>query len=174
MDRRSVFKNLVIIAGGILILPSCSQDKSKASIQLNKLDIDAETEKLLAEIAETIIPETDTPGAKTLNIHLFVLKMLDDCYEKEDQQKFISGLRELEADVRKQFGNSFTECSPEQRRQALTNIENKKNASADSVFFYEIMKDRTMQGYMNSKYVMTNLVIYELIPSIPYNGYAPA
>jgi hypothetical protein len=162
------------MAGGILILPSCSEDKTKASIQLNKLDIDADTEKLLAEIAETLIPETDTPGAKKLNIHLFVLKMLDDCYEKEDQDKFIAGLKQLETHAKKQFGNSFTGCTVTQRQQLLEEIENNKNAEENIARFYDIMKDKTIQGYMNSKYVMTKLVIYELIPSIPYNGYAPA
>jgi hypothetical protein len=174
MDRRSVFRNLAIVAGGILIMPSCSQDETKASIRLNNLDIDAETERLLAEISDTIIPETDTPGAKGLNIHLFVLKMLDDCYEKESQQKFISGLKQLEADTKKRFGNSFIRCTPAERSQLLMRIENEEGVPDDMDHFYSIMKERTIQGYMNSKYVMTNLVIYEIISSTPYNGYAPA
>lgn len=172
MNRRSVFRNLVIVAGGIVILPSCSGDKSKASIQLSKLDIDADTEHLLAEIAETLIPETDTPGAKSLNIHLFVLKMLDDCYENDDQQKFISGLKELDVLAQKKFDRSFKGCSADQRRLLLEDIENNTSGESDLMRFYDIMKDKTIQGYMNSKYVMTNLVKYELVPSVPYNGYA--
>src|SRR4051812_19145571 len=119
MNRRSVFRNLVIVAGGILILPSCSGDKSKASIQLNKLDVDADMEKLLAEIAETLIPETDTPGAKKLNIHLFVLKMLDDCYDENAQKKFIAGLKQLDVVAKKKFDTSFIGCSTIQRQQLL-------------------------------------------------------
>jgi hypothetical protein len=34
------------------------------------------------------------------------------------------------------------------------------------------MKQQTINGYMNSKYVMTNLVVWELIPG-RYNGYFP-
>ncbi|MBL7698555.1 MAG: gluconate 2-dehydrogenase subunit 3 family protein, partial [Chitinophagaceae bacterium] len=110
MKRRSLVRNLVIVAGGLVLLPSCSGDTSKASIQLNNLDIDAGTEELLAQIVETLIPETDTPGARALNIHLFVLKMLDDCYEKDDQQKFLAGLSDLEILAKKQFGHSLIAC----------------------------------------------------------------
>ncbi|MEP7257595.1 MAG: gluconate 2-dehydrogenase subunit 3 family protein [Flavitalea sp.] len=173
MNRRSLFKNLAIVAGGILILPSCSGDKAKASIELDKLDISAEQEKLLGDVADTIIPATDTPGAKALNIHLFVLKMMNDCYEKTDQEKFVSGMNQMNASAKKSFGASFSEGTVKQRQELLQSLE-QKTASAEQAYFYEIMKDRTIQGYMNSKYVMTNLVIYELIPSKPYNGYAPA
>lgn len=174
MNRRSVFKNLAIVAGGILILPSCSQDKSKVSIQLNKLDINADQEALLAEIGETIIPATDTPGSKALNLHLFVLKMLDDCYEKEDQQKFIAGLNRLKEDTKKEFGDPFVRCTLAQRSQMLESIEKNKDTADEMKHFYEIMKGRTIQGYLNSKYVMTNIDVYEFIPGVPYNGYAPA
>lgn len=173
MNRRSLFKNLAIVAGGILILPSCSGDKTKASIELDKLDISAEQEKLLSAVADTIIPATDTPGAKALNIHLFVLKMLNDCYEKTDQEKFVAGLDKLNDSAKKSFGVSFAEGTVKQRQELLQSLE-QKTATPEQAYFYEIMKDRTIQGYMNSKYVMTNLVIYELIPSKPYNGYAPA
>jgi len=174
MNRRTVFKNLVIVAGGILILPSCSTDKNKASIELSKLDIDADQEKLLGEVAETIIPATDTPGAKELNLHLFVLKMLNDCYEKEDQDKFLKGLAQMDEQCKKQNGSSFLKSTTAQRILLLEIIEKEEDKSGELKHFYELMKSRTIQGYMNSKYVMTNLVKYEMIPSVPYNGYAPA
>lgn len=164
----------MIIAGGIAILPSCSKDKEKgkASIQLNNLDIDAEQEKLLAEVSETFIPATDTPGAKALNLHLFVLKMVDDCHDKSDQENFVAGLNQLEKLSEKRFDKSFLNCSVVERGEILKEIEKSKNSS-DKVFqFYKIAKDRTIQGYLNSKYVMTELIPYELVPG-RYNGYFP-
>jgi len=174
MERRSAIRHLVFITGGILLLPSCKNTPGRASIQLRNIEINADEEELLSEIAATIIPKTDTPGAKETGAHLFVLKMLDDCYEKEDQEKFIAGLNRIQADAKKQFGNPFSKCSEKQRSKMLESIENDKNIPSETLYFYEIMKERTIQGYMNSQYVMTNLVIYEIIPRIPYNGYAPA
>ncbi|SEL38692.1 gluconate 2-dehydrogenase subunit 3 family protein [Olivibacter domesticus] len=173
MKRRSAIKNLLIIAGGIAILPSCSQESGKASIQLNNLDINQNQEDLLAEITETIIPKTDSPGAKALNLHLFVLKMVDDCHDKDDQKSFINGLSELDKLSKKQFSKSFNEASQAQRTQLLQLLESDKETNDDMYRFYAITKRRTIQGFLNSKYVMKDLKRYELIPG-RYDGYASA
>jgi hypothetical protein len=172
MERRTAIKNLIIIAGGIAILPSCSPGKEKASIELSKLDISADQEALLAEITETILPKTKTPGAKELGLHLFVLKMVDDCHESEEQQKFITGLTEIDALSKKKSGESFLKASAEQRGQVLQQIESRSEVSDALITFYDITKNRTIQGYLNSRYVMTELIPYELVPS-RYNGFFP-
>ena len=89
MERRSAIRNLAVITGGLMFLPSCKSTPGKTSVSLKNIKIDAGQEKLLAEIASTIIPATETPGAKEVGAHLFVLKMLDDMYEKEIQQEYI-------------------------------------------------------------------------------------
>jgi hypothetical protein len=172
MERRLAIKQILIMAGGIALLPSCLREAGKASVALRNLDVSLDQEHMLAEIAETIIPETDTPGAKRLNLHLFVLKMLDDLYEKQDQKLFMSGLADFSDSVQDKYGVSFQKISPAQRRERLLALENDKQAPVALSKFYEIMKGRTIEGYLNSKYVMTNLVKWELIPS-RYNGYFP-
>ncbi len=173
MKRRAALKDLIIIAGGITLLPSCLNQKGKASIALKNLDISADQERLLAEIASTIIPQTDTPGAREMGSHLFVLKMLDDCYEKDIQQKFVQGLDQLENSTKKHFGNSFVNCTVDQKEKVLQGVENKVSHSPEVYEFYSIMKERTIQGYLTSKYVVLNIQKYELIPSVKYNGYYP-
>ncbi|RYF89442.1 MAG: gluconate 2-dehydrogenase subunit 3 family protein, partial [Chitinophagaceae bacterium] len=118
-----------------------------------------------------IIPKTDTPGAREVGSHLFVMKMLDDCYETGVQQKFITGMDMLEEAANKKFGNSFVRCTGVQKKQMLQSIEKKENFSTEVYDFYTIMKDRTIEGYMTSKYVVMDIMKAELIPSIPYNGY---
>ena len=173
MQRRSAIRHLFIVAGGILVLPSCINNEGKPSIKLKNFDINTDQENLLAEISDIIIPKTDTPGAKELGVHLFVLKMLDDCYEKNKQQLFLEGLEQLENSVRHQYGQSFIRCTEAQKQEVLLNIEEKKDFPETTFEFYQIMKQRTIQGYLNSKYVMTNLQVYEMIPSKKYNGYFP-
>ena len=173
MQRRSAIRDLIVIAGGITILPSFKYIPGKASVALKNMDISAEQEKLLGEIASTIIPRTETPGAKELGSHLFVLKMLDDCYEKEDQQKFVRGLKALDESTTKRFRHSFLRCTPQQRETVLLSVENKEAFPAEVFDFYKIMKAKTLQGYMTSKYVVLNIMKYEMIPSVPYNGYYP-
>lgn len=170
MERRSVIRYLLTVSGGMILFPSCLNGSGKASIKLRNLDINSDQENLMAEIAQMLIPKTDTPGAKELGIHLFVLKMLDDCYEKDAQQRFVKGLQELDDRTKKRFGNAFVNCTTAQRQKILETIERKEDYSVEIFDFYQIMKDRTIQGYLNSEYVMTNLVIYELVPG-RYNGY---
>ncbi|CAL1518522.1 gluconate 2-dehydrogenase subunit 3 family protein [Chitinophaga sp. MM2321] len=172
MQRRTAIRNLLIISGGIAILPSCFGGKGKSSGGLKHLVVSREQETLLEAIAETILPATNTPGARELGLHLFVLKMVDDCHETKDQQAFMKGLEQLSAAAEKQYGTSFTNSTRENREALLVGIEKDQQAAAEMGVFYRIMKDRTIQGYLNSKYVMTHLDVYELVPG-RYDGYFP-
>ena len=172
MERRLAIKQILFMAGGLALLPSCLRDSGKSSIALNTIDVSLDQEHLLADIAETIIPETKTPGAKSLNLHLFTLKMLDDCYEKEDQESFFKGLDALEDRSASEFSKSFQKLTVPEREQLLTAVEKDQQAPADLKKFYDIMKSKTIEGYLSSKYVMTNLVVWELVPG-RYNPYYP-
>ena len=173
MQRRTAIRNIAVITGGILFLPSCKSTPGTASVSFKNITINAGQEQLLAEIAATIIPATDTLGAKEAGAHLFVLKMLDDMYEKETQQNFITGLEHLENGTKKEFNTSFINCTMPQRQKVLLDIESKKRYPKEAFDFYSIMKERTVEGYLNSKYVMTKVIKYEFIPSQKYDGFYP-
>lgn len=173
MKRRDVIQRLVIAAGGFVLVPSCLQRPGKASIALKHIEVTDVQEHLLAAVASAIIPATGIPGAGGLGCHLFALKMLDDCYEKELQQQFMRGLDDLETCAQQKSGYSFVKCTGQQQQDILNDIEGKKSNNADIAGFYAIMKAKTIQGYLTSKYVLTNINKYEFIPSEKYNGYAP-
>lgn len=162
----------MIIAGGIAIMPSCSNEPGKASIDLKKININADQETLLAEVAETIIPKNDMPGAKDLNLHLFTLKMVDDCHNEEDQKAFIEGLNSIDEVAKSKYGRGFAACGPKQKIDLLNAISKEEGDAKGATAFLKIAKRRIIQGFMNSKYVMTDLKKYELVPG-RYNGYFP-
>jgi hypothetical protein len=173
IKRRAAIRNLLIIAGGAMVLPACYRSSGKASITLQNLSISEEEEDLLAELTETLIPETSTPGAKSLKLQLFVLKMVDDCYTADNQKLFTEGLKGFNDHFKKQAGTSFADASPEKRQEVLKGIQDIKQKDDPVKKFYDITKSKTIQGYLSSKYVMTNIVKYELVPG-RYNGYFPA
>ena len=117
------------------------------------------------------MPATDTPGAKELGLHLFALKMLDDCYEQKDQVAFMDGITAFEELVEKQTGKSFTGSSTEQRSAVVAALD-AGSAPNEVLVFYSMLKDQVIKGYLNSEYVMTKLRVYELIPG-RYNAYFP-
>ena len=172
MERRTAIKNLLVLAGGVVLIPSCIQQSSEASIALKNLKINGNDEKLLAEIAETILPATKTPGAKDVYAHLFALKMVDDCYEKEVQQKFTKGLKEVNNLAKEQYNKSFIDCNAQQRNAIVATLEKEKEADTDRASFYKTLKSLTVQSFLSSQYVLTNILKYELVPG-RYNGFAP-
>ncbi|MDN3579259.1 gluconate 2-dehydrogenase subunit 3 family protein [Mucilaginibacter flavus] len=177
MHRRTAIRNLALIIGGAALLPACMQEKGKPSIALKNVDLNADQEKLVGDIAETIIPKTSTPGAKDLGLHLFVLKMLDDCYKKDDQQAFITGAGQFTDAVSKKYDKLFADLSAKQREEMLLSIEADKDPKSTTFpkelkTFYGIIKGQTVNGYTNSKYFMTRQVVYELVPG-RYNARFP-
>lgn len=153
MNRRTALKQMFIMAGGIMIATSCDFSSKAPSIQLNQIKLNHDDEIFLSELVEAIIPQTDSPGAKELNLHLFVMKMLDDCTSPEDQKKFLDGLKAAQQ----------VKGKPLAEQQAYLNSLDKEDA------FFNILKRRTIQGYKNSEYVMKNKLVYELVPG-RYNG----
>ncbi|ALI99933.1 gluconate 2-dehydrogenase subunit 3 family protein [Rufibacter tibetensis] len=171
MNRRTAVKGLLVFTGGLVLLPSCLTREGKAFIPLKHLEVSAEEEKMLGEIVETLIPTTDTAGAKQLGLHKFTLKMVDDLHSPEDQKTFMDGMEAFQKMTKKQTGNSFVECSPQERQELIAAINSGK-ASKEVIDFYQILKKHTVTGYLNSELVMTKLRIYELVPS-RYIAYYP-
>lgn len=148
------------------------QDKAKSSILLKKMHISAEQEKLLEELAETILPKTSTPGAKDIYAHLFALRMLDDCYKEEDQKRFVHGMEQFDKKARAELETSFVKATPGQRQTLLKKIEAQRDTNDDMTYFYSTAKGLTIQAYTSSEFYLTRVHVYEMIPS-RYHGCVP-
>lgn len=190
VNRRTALKQFLVISAGAALLPSCLQDRAKSTILLKNFQIGAHEETSLAELAETIIPATSTPGAKDISAHLFALKMLDDCYTPEDREKFLKGLQQLDETARTTSGQSFIKCTPAQREALIGGIESRVAAAGSSVkgspaatggsasstseldFCYSVMKRLTILAYSSSQFFLTKVHVYELVPG-RYRGCVP-
>ncbi len=162
INRRSAIKQFIILSAGIALLPSCKSNK-KVSLY-NNITIDEDQQAMLAEVAETIIPKTDTPGAKDIQAHIFVLQMMNDCYKAGDREKFVKGMQQFEENVQKQYNKSFVQCSIPERQAILTAAEARKDAKDEARFFYTKLKELTLLAYTSSKYYLTNIQVYKLVP----------
>lgn len=161
INRRTAIRQVMILAGGMALVPSLLKASGGPSIALRNLVLSGKEENLMASVAEIIIPKTQTPGARDLNLHLFVMKMVDDCYDEGSQQRFLRGLK------------VFSGLDAAALKELVVSVNSGKAvADEDAKYFYRVMKQQTINGYMNSKYVMTNLIVWELVPA-RYNGYFP-
>jgi hypothetical protein len=170
MKRRTAIKQLIIVTGGALIIPSCFQKDNNTSIPLNNLKFKRKDEQLLAEIGETILPASDTPGAKDAYAHIYAMKVVDDCYDKEAQETFVKGLEKVEEMAKKNYNQPFVNCTTQQKQELIKNLES-KNAPEEALKFYKQMKSLTIEGWQTSKPVLIPILKYEMAPG-RYNGFA--
>lgn len=174
MNRRTLLKQLAVSSTAAILLPSCLLDKKKVSLALNHLEITPEEEELLAVMADVIVPETDTPGARSLKAHHFTLVMVDDCMEKKEQQKFLAGMRSFESSLRSLTGKSFRDASVEEQTDALNQLEASRDKVSDEMnAFYWKTKGYILQGYLSSQHFLTNVKKYELVPGPDFRGCVP-
>ena len=173
IQRREAIKQLFCITAGMALIPSCMNDRSKSGILLSKITISAAEEGILAELCETILPKTSTPGAKDISSHLFVLKMVDDCRKKEDQDRFISGMKAFQERCKSTTGKDFIDSTMDQRNTVLVSILADKDEESDLKYFFKTVKGLTIQSYTASEFFMTKVQVYELVPG-RYHGCVPA
>jgi hypothetical protein len=112
---------------------------------------------LIAELAETIIPRTDTPGAKEAGVPDLIITMVKESTTIGAQHRFLQGLEEVAAYARSQYGQSFFDCSQEQRHNILAHFERRDrpfSGIAGKLFsrlfgdaFFVTLKKCTITGY---------------------------
>ena len=164
MNRRSAVKNFIVFSAGVTLLPSCLQQDNKISLPLKNIQVNGDQERMMAELTKTILPANDTPGAKELSSHLFVLMMVDDCFKREEQEKFIKGLRQFDELSKKKTGASYVKASAAQRAALLKAIEIKKDTPEEVLAFYNATKRLTIQSFTGSEYFLTKVRPYEMAP----------
>lgn len=152
-----------------MALPAWATNWTPDSLgSISTVSVDDET--LLGEIVETIIPENSTPGAKSLKVHQFALRMIRDCYPELAQATLKQGLTLTESTAQQAYGKAFEACDATQRKDVL----GKLTASTDPVgkSFVNMIKRLTIQGYTNSEYYMVNVQKFNMAPGY-YHGCVP-
>ncbi len=158
---------MLIVAAAAAILPSCVP--GKATIDLNNLKINRDQEDLLGSLTETIIPTTETPGAKEISAHLFTLKMVDDCYTAEEQKTFMQGFDEFNKMAETEYKDSFDDLSAAQKTEMLNRLEKGDQISEPLKSFYKSTKNLSILAYTTSKDYLTKIKKFSLIPG-KYQG----
>ena len=181
MNRREALNRVALLMGGTIVggtafLEGCKTSDKKMAIGLpfTKEQID-----YLDEIAETIIPTTNTPGAKAAKVGEFMQTMVTDCYDETDQKIFLAGLSSVDEASNKKFSNGFMKLSPDQRKELLSAIDkeakeySKTKKKEDPNHYFSLMKQLTLLGYFSSEIGATQALRYVAVPGkyeacIPY------
>ena len=194
MDRRELIKQIALLTGGVVIggeafLSGCkSGAKSEAGFT-------AENIALLNEVGETIIPATNTPGAKAAQVGEFMKTFVTDCYTQKEQTAFIKGIDDLNEACKKMYNKSFMEADATQRHDLLVSLEKEakpynqqiddkeKDLKAEAKkaakefdgtpkHYYTMMKQMTLMGFFTSKTGATETLRHIQVPG-KYDGALP-
>ena len=87
---------------------------------------------LLDEIAETILPETSTPGAKAAKTGAFMALMVTDVYTATNQQVFRDGLQSVDAACRQAHGKPFLQASAAERLSVVQALDREQKQVMDA------------------------------------------
>ncbi|MCC6288048.1 MAG: gluconate 2-dehydrogenase subunit 3 family protein [Chitinophagaceae bacterium] len=184
MNRRDALSRVALILGGTVVganafLEGCKPADKKTGDEAKDgkpVALFAATDSAyLDEIAETIIPATDTPGAKAAKVGAFMTVMVTDCYPEADQKVFTEGMKKLDEASKKKSGKLFMESSPEERKALLIEIDKEaKDYMAakkkdDPKHYFRMMKELTLLGYFTSEPGATQALRYVAVPG-KYEG----
>lgn len=128
MDRREALKRLALLAGGALsmstiagVLGGCRAGSAPGAYRPQTLASDQYD--LVSTIAELIIPETDTPGAKAAGVPEFIDRMLTDWMYAAEREHFLAELKRVDTMARERFERSFVQLAEAQQVQLLEELE---------------------------------------------------
>ena len=123
---------------------------------------------LLDEIADTILPETDTPGAKAAAVGPFMALMVTDVYYQQDQEIFLAGLEDVDERCRAAHGTDFVQADTGQRLALLQELDHEQYEHMDEgrepAHYFRMMKELALLGYFTSEIGYTQAMRYEETP----------
>ena len=129
---------------------------------------------LIAELAETIIPRTDTPGAKDAKVEDYIITMLVNCTDEQLKRKFLDGLKDVQEVSLDKFDRKYEDCNMPEKVIILKEFEHRsifekgllkkvENKLWGQSFFVEL-KNLTVRGYFTSKLGATECLAYDYVP----------
>ncbi len=184
IDRREAIRRVSVLLGGVAfvggsaLLTACERPQSRTS-GAGVGAFTTEDIAFLDEVAETILPETKTPGAKAAQVGAFMALMVTDTYDERDQKIFREGMRKLDAACQTMHRVSFMAASPAQRLALLEQTDREQKAYMDArsgdapTHYFRMMKELALLGYFTSEIGYTQAMRYaetpgRFDPCVPY------
>ena len=202
ISRREAVERVMALCGGIalicgdaLVAAPFDAAVQSAVTTAGVGEFSAADVALLDEIAETILPQTSTPGAKAAQTGAFMALMVTAAYTPANQQVFRDGLRALDEACRRLHGASFMAATPEQRLALLNELDREQKKMMDArtpappsrapapppppsdapVHYFRMMKELALLGYFTSEIGVTQAQRYvespgRFDPCAPYTS----
>ena len=164
ISRREALRHVTALLGGVaftggagllsVALPASAQARLALA---GERGFAATNIAWLDEVADTLLPETETPGARAAATGAFIALMVQDTYTPEEQERFRDGLRRLEQWSMDQHGAGFMELPPAERLAVLEHFDAEQFATMeqktdeDPTHPFRMFKELCLLGYFTSE-----------------------
>ena len=186
VTRREVIQQVAAMLGGAalvggdrLLAFSFDDEALARAMAQGTGPLSAADVALLDEIAETILPETATPGAKAAKTGAFMALMVTDVYTAPAQQVFRDGLRSVDETCRRTNGTAFMQATAAQRLTVLEALDREQkqvmearvpapsnrapaptSSNDEPAHYFRMMKELALLGFFTSEIGCTKALRY--------------
>lgn len=172
MNRRDLLKCIAAATGCALVGMEASLAAPAARSPFSARDL-----VMFDEISETILPRTDTPGAKDAAVGAFMARYSAACYEPAQLRILKQGIVTLDTLMRTRAGVDFLHAAAAQRQALLIDIDlqarkHAKEPNQSVPHYFTLMKQLTLLGFFTSEPGSTRVLRYRPIPG-KYKGIVP-
>ncbi|WP_234735931.1 gluconate 2-dehydrogenase subunit 3 family protein [Tellurirhabdus bombi] len=183
MNRRDALMRVAAMMGTAIALPALTNRLEAAAVAREAsgapVFFTADQDVQVAEMAEVIIPTTNTPGAKAAKVNEIMDVILRECYKQPDQKRFLDGLAHSNELSQSAYGKTFVALDEKQRIDIMTKLQTEAaeqrkqmaTAAAGQRYtpFFNMLKDLTLLGYFSSEIGCTQALEYVAVPG-RYDG----
>lgn len=159
------------MSGFIITLPAWMVSCGISDEEIHHSGFNEEEQKILASLADTIIPAGNSIGALSVGVDKYLQKFVDDCCEQPVQVNVKKQLKELENAAQKYHKQTFGTCEQQQREKILLAFAD--STDKDQKEFFTLMKSEAIRGFNTSQQVMEEYFGYKVAPGY-YHGCVPA
>jgi gluconate 2-dehydrogenase gamma chain len=177
MNRREALRQVAWLMGGAIsapavlgVLKGCS---ARQGIDWKPVFFSEEQGALVAEVAEIIIPRTDTPGAKDVGVPAFIDVMLKEVYPKKDQDRFIAGLKVFDDEAKRLHDKPFMKLATDERLELVRRLHESAAAEERDMTvppaqlerpFILMVRELTLLGFFTSQDGATKVLQHVAVP----------
>jgi hypothetical protein len=129
--------------------------------------LNRDQQALVTNIAELIIPETDTPGATSVKVPEFIDLILTDWANDDERAAFLAGLRDIDARASAMGSSRFVDLPPAKKVELMTALDAANRDKAGAGLAFARLKALTVYGYFTSKPVEQDILKVQIF----FNGY---
>lgn len=189
MNRREFMQCAAVLINGLAVSRLAFSLTDEQEHFISRADYTAQSSdffslgqmNLVAAMAETIIPRTESPGARDAGVPKFIELIVADWMNDQERAIFMSSLAAMESRIPAEHGKPFDQLSADLQLSILESMEDAasdsdwysatdgpKGYASDAPFICHV-KELTIWGFFTSEVGSTQVLRYNPMPMV-FNG----